>query len=247
MIVASGLHKAFGDGRARKVAVESISFSAPNAAVTGLLGPNGAGKTTTLRLLAGLLKPNRGRVSVGGHDLSDDALAARLVTGVLPDADGLSPRLTAREEIAYSAELHGLSGSALAERVDQTVREIGLGELAERRTEGFSRGERRKVALARALVHQPSDVLLDEPTNGLDVLAARSVRELIRALSRQGRCVLLSTHLMQEAALLCDRIVVVARGRVVAEGTPDELVRMGGGGTLEDAFVKLIGSEEGLG
>jgi sodium transport system ATP-binding protein len=242
MIEARNLHKRFG----AVTAVEDVSFQAGDGVVTGLLGPNGAGKTTTLRMLYTLVKPDRGSVTVDGLDVAGSPLEARRALGVLPDARGLYPRLTAREHARYAGELHGLSGAALEKRIDALVELLDMKEIADRRAEGFSQGERMKVALARALVHGPRNVLLDEPTNGLDVMSTRAVRTLIRRLKDEGHCVIFSSHVMQEVAALCDRIVVVARGRVVAEGTPDELRARTGRDSLEEAFVTVIGSEQGL-
>jgi sodium transport system ATP-binding protein len=242
MIEVRNLHKRFG----AVTAVEDVSFSAADGVVTGLLGPNGAGKTTTLRMLYTLVKPDRGTARIDGLDVAERPLDVRRAIGVLPDARGLYPRLTAREHARYAGELHGLSGASLDKRVDELIELLDMKDIANRRAEGFSQGERMKVALARALVHGPRNVLLDEPTNGLDVMSTRAVRTLIRRLKEQGHCVLFSSHVMQEVAALCDRIVVVARGRVVAEGTPDELRIRTGKESLEEAFVAVIGTDQGL-
>jgi sodium transport system ATP-binding protein len=242
MIEVQHLHKRFG----AVTAVEDVSFSAADGVVTGLLGPNGAGKTTTLRMLYTLIKPDRGTARVDGLDVAERPMDVRRAIGVLPDSRGLYPRLTAREHARYAGELHGLSGAALERRVDELVELLDMRDIANRRTEGFSQGERMKVALARALVHGPRNVMLDEPTNGLDVMSTRAVRTLIRRLKEQGHCVLFSSHVMQEVAALCDRIVVVARGRVVADGTPDELRARTGKESLEEAFVSVIGTDQGL-
>ncbi|HEX8700622.1 MAG TPA: ATP-binding cassette domain-containing protein [Myxococcaceae bacterium] len=242
MIEVRNLHKRFG----AVTAVEDVSFSAADGVVTGLLGPNGAGKTTTLRMLYTLIRPDRGSALVDGIDVAERPMDVRRAIGVLPDARGLYPRLTAREHARYAGELHGLSGAALEKRVDELIELLDMKDIANRRTEGFSQGERMKVALARALVHGPRNVLLDEPTNGLDVMSTRAVRTLIRRLKSQGHCVVFSSHVMQEVAALCDRIVVVARGRVVAEGTPDELRTRTGKESLEEAFISVIGTDQGL-
>ncbi len=242
MIEVRDLRKAFG----KVQAVDGIGFTARDGAITGLLGPNGAGKTTTLRMLYTLMRPDAGSIAVDGIDALRDTLAARRHLGVLPDARGLYKRLTARENIAYFARLHGLSGAALRARVEQMVTLLEMQDIAARRTEGFSQGQRVKVALARALVHDPHNIILDEPGNGLDVMATRALREFLRRLRDEGRCVLFSSHIMQEVAALCDRIIVIARGRVVAEGSPEELRARTGAASLEDAFVSLIGSGEGL-
>lgn len=242
MIEVRNLHKRFG----AVTAVEDVSFSAADGVVTGLLGPNGAGKTTTLRMLYTLVRPDRGAARIDGLDVAEKPLEVRRAIGVLPDARGLYPRLTAREHARYAGELHGLSGSLLDKRVDELIELLDMKDIADRRAEGFSQGERMKVALARALVHNPRNVLLDEPTNGLDVMSTRAVRTLIRRLKEQGHCILFSSHVMQEVGALCDRIVVVARGRVVAEGTPDELRTRTGKESLEEAFVSVIGTDQGL-
>jgi sodium transport system ATP-binding protein len=242
MIEARNLHKRFG----AVTAVEDVSFTAENGVITGLLGPNGAGKTTTLRMLYTLVRPDGGTAKVDGVDVVQRPEEARRALGVLPDARGLYPRLTAREHARYFGELHGLSGAALDTRVDELIELLDMKDIADRRTEGFSQGQRVKVALARALVHGPRNVLLDEPTNGLDVMSTRAVRTLLRRLKAEGRCVVFSSHVMQEVAALCDRIVVVAHGRVVADGTPEALKAATGKDSLEEAFVATIGSEQGL-
>jgi sodium transport system ATP-binding protein len=242
MIEVRALRKTFSG----VVAVDEVSFQAGDGVVTGLLGPNGAGKTTTLRVISTLVEPDAGQAQVDGLDVRQRPLEVRRRLGVLPDARGLYPRLTAREHVRYFGELHGLRGKELDARTDRLVELLDMKEIAGRRAEGFSQGERVKVALSRALVHEPRNVLLDEPTNGLDVMSTRAVRELIRRLREEGRCVLFSSHVMQEVSALCDRIVVVARGRVAAEGTPDELRARTGQKNLEDAFVQIIGSDSGL-
>jgi sodium transport system ATP-binding protein len=238
------LHKSFG----AKVAVQEVTFSARDGQITGLLGPNGAGKTTTLRMLYTLLKPDRGRISVDGVDAASQPLEVRRRLGVLPDARGLYKRLTARENIAYFAQLHGMDDALIRQRTDALIGTLSMHDIAERRVEGFSQGERVKTAIARALVHDPRHIVLDEPSNGLDVIATRSLRDFLRQLKAEGRCVLFSTHIMQEVAALCDRIVVIAAGRVVADGSPEALREQAGESSLEDAFVKIIGAAavEGL-
>jgi sodium transport system ATP-binding protein len=237
VITVDAIHKRFGSVHA----VNGVSFRADNGRVTGLLGPNGAGKTTTLRMLYAVMRPDQGRIAVDNVDAVAQPQAAQARLGVLPDGFGLYPRLTAREHIRYYGELHGLSGRALDRRADELFDLLDMKAIADRRTAGFSHGERTKVAIARALVHDPSNVLLDEPTNGLDVMSTRAVREIIRRLRDQGRCVLFSSHVMQEVSALCDSIVVIASGRVVANGTPDELRTQSGQENLEDAFVTLAG------
>jgi sodium transport system ATP-binding protein len=236
------LQKRFGN----VVAVDELTFHAPDGAITGLLGPNGAGKTTTLRVLGTLMGADGGAARVDGIDVGAEPLEARRRMGLLTDARGLYPRLTAVEHIAYFAELHGLQGAELRRRTDELVELLDMRDIARRRAEGFSQGERMKVALARALVHAPRNLVLDEPTNGLDVMSTRALREIIRRLRDGGCAVLFSSHVMQEVGTLCDRIVVMARGRVVAEGTSEELRQRAGTRTLEDAFVSVIGTAEGL-
>jgi len=246
MIEVQGLRKSFHSGGGAIVAVDGVSFVARDGEITGLLGPNGAGKTTTLRVLYTLMQPDAGRVLIDGLDPSTQAGEVRRRLGVLPDARGLYKRLTARENIAYFGQLHGLDAVVMSERIERLAAALGMQDFMDRRTEGFSQGQRTKTAIARALVHDPRNVLLDEPTNGLDVMTTRGLRQFLRGLRAEGRCVLLSSHIMQEVAALCDRIVVIAQGRVVAQGTAEELRAQTGEPNLEDAFVKVIGSEEGL-
>ena len=242
MIALQQLRKRFG----AVVAVSDVSFVAPNGEVTGLLGPNGAGKTTTLRLLTGALKPERGTVSIDGIDAHRQPFDARARLGVVPETVGLYDRLTVREHLVYSAQLHRVQHADLRRRVDAALERADLTSLASRRAATLSLGQRRRVALARALVHEPANVLFDEPTNGLDVLGVRDMRAEIRRLAATGCAVILSTHVMPEISAVCDRIVVLARGEVVAIGTPRDLLERTGTATLEDAFVRTIGSAEGL-
>ncbi|HET6907300.1 MAG TPA: ATP-binding cassette domain-containing protein [Rhodanobacteraceae bacterium] len=242
MIEVKNLHKAFGEVKA----VDGVSFTARDGEITGLLGPNGAGKTTTLRMLYTLMEPDTGQVLVDGMDAARDPVAVRRVLGVLPDARGLYKRLTARENIDYFARLHGIEDATMHVRREALTDALEMRDILDRRTEGFSQGQRVKTAIARALVHDPKNIILDEPTNGLDVMSTRGLRRFMQQLKGEGRCVLFSSHIMQEVAALCDRIVVIARGRVVADETPDALRAQTGESNLEDAFVKIIGSEEGL-
>ena len=246
MINAHDLRKAFKTKTGVVKAVDGVDFQAPDGQITGLLGPNGAGKTTTLRMLYTLMTPDSGRVEVDGIDAAAQPAAVRRALGVLPDARGVYKRLTARENIAYFGELHGMSKAAIAERTRTLSAALDMDEILDRQTEGFSQGQRTKTAIARALVHDPRNVILDEPTNGLDVMTTRAMRGFLRQLRDEGRCVIFSSHIMQEVAALCDRIVIIAKGTVVAAGTADELRAQAGEDNLEDAFVKVIGSEEGL-
>ncbi|MDX1498416.1 MAG: ATP-binding cassette domain-containing protein [Woeseiaceae bacterium] len=236
MIVVDGIHKSFGTVQA----VRGVSFEAPGGKITGLLGPNGAGKSTTLRVLYTVLAPDAGRASIDGVDVVADSLGARSRIGALPHGAGLYPHLTARENIAYYGRLCGVTGSELDDRVANIIEMLDIGDFADRRSKGFSQGQRTKVALARSLVHDPQNILLDEPTNGLDVMATRSLRELILKLKADGRCVLFSSHVMQEVAALCDDIVIIANGRVAIEGSADDIRNRTGCDDLEDAFVHAI-------
>ena len=249
MIVAEHLRKTFpgrGKDKTRVVAVDDVGFTARDGEITGLLGPNGAGKTTTLRMLYTLMSPESGRVLVDGVDVASDAERVRRSLGVLPDARGVYKRLTARENIDYFGKLHGMTPAEIAARTAKLAQALQMEDFLDRATEGFSQGQRTKTAIARALIHDPKNVILDEPTNGLDVMTTRGLRGFLQELRGEGRCVIFSSHIMQEVAALCDRIVIIARGRVTAQGTPDELRALTGEANLEDAFVKLIGSEEGL-
>jgi sodium transport system ATP-binding protein len=245
VIVVERLVKSFGrHGEVRAVA--GVSFTAADGEITGLLGPNGAGKTTLLRMLATLVVPDAGAASIDGIDVTRDPHAVRRRIGVLSDARGLYLRLTGRENIGYFGELHGLAGAALAARVDRLLDTLGIAAIADRPARGYSQGERMKVAIARALVHDPAVILLDEPTNGLDIMSTRALRALLAGLAAEGKCLLFSSHVMQEVAALCGRIVILGRGQVVADGTAAELLARSGEPTLEEAFVRLLGTGEGL-
>lgn len=244
MIDVKNLGKTFNKGKV--VAVDGVSFQAKDGQITGLLGPNGAGKTTTLRMLYTLLPPDQGEMSIDGVDPAREPLAVKRAIGVVPDSRGLYDRLTARENIIYYGKLQGLSSAEIKKRIDSFCDVLDMHEFIDRRTNGFSQGQRVKVAIARALIHDPQTVLLDEPTNGLDVMTTRALRGFLQDLKAQGRCVVLSTHIMQEVAALCDHIVIIAKGKVAAEGSPANLLARSGAQTLEDAFVQLIGSDEGL-
>ncbi|MEM6531808.1 MAG: ATP-binding cassette domain-containing protein [Myxococcota bacterium] len=239
MIEVNELAKRFG----KVQAVTNATFTAPDGKITGLLGPNGAGKSTTLRMLYTALAPDSGTAEIGGVDVVNSPHRARALIGVLPHNAGLYGTLTARENIEYYGAMQGLAPNAVTERVDALIGALGMEEFAERRTKGFSQGQKTKVALARALVHDPGHVILDEPTNGLDVMATRSLREYIRGLRSAGKCVILSSHIMQEVTSLCDEIVVIAKGRVVAHAPPAELLRQTGETELEEAFIRLVSVE----
>jgi len=249
MIKVQRLSKRFTSGRGRKVrsvqAVDGVDFTAADACITGLLGPNGAGKTSTLRIVAALIAPDAGRVLVDGIDVAVQPAAALARLGVLSDARGLYPRLTARENIVYYGRLHGLSAGAAQARAEALAAMLEMQPLLDRATVGFSQGERMKTALARALVHDPPNIVLDEPTNGLDVLATRSLRAALRRLrDDEGKCIVFSSHIMQEVERLCDQVVVVSHGRTVARGTVTELAARAGEADFEEAFVKLAFTDD---
>ena len=249
MIEIQHLSKRFTQGRGKKArtvqAVDGVSFRAEDGRITGLLGPNGAGKTTTLRMVAALITPDAGRATVDGIDVAARPQAALARMGVLSDARGLYPRLTARENIVYYGRLHGMTQAAASGRAERLAAMLDMKPLLDRRTEGFSQGERMKTALARAVVHDPPNLILDEPTNGLDVLATRSLREALRRLRDEaGKCIVFSTHIMQEVERLCDRVIVVAHGRTVAEGTVEALNAQCGERDFEETFVKLAFTAE---
>src|SRR5580765_1761390 len=241
MLEARGLYKSFG----KVAAVRGVSFSARDGQITGLLGANGAGKSTTLRMLYTVLKPDEGDALIDGRSVVADPLGARRAIGVLSHGAGVYNHLTARENIAYFGELHGLSRADRDARAAELIELLEMQPFADRLAKGFSQGQKLKTALARALVHKPKNVLLDEPTNGLDVMAVRGLRKLLAQLRDAGHCVLFSSHVMQEVGALCDDVVVIAHGTVVASGTPEELRAQTGESNLEDAFVKLIGTGEG--
>jgi len=249
MIEVQQLAKRFTQGRGKKArtvqAVAGVTFTAADGRITGLLGPNGAGKTTTLRMVAALLAPDAGQIRVDGIDVLRQPQAALARMGVLSDARGLYPRLTARENIVYYGRLHGMSEQAASERAEALAHLLDMTPLLARRTEGFSQGERMKTALARALVHNPPNIILDEPTNGLDVLATRALRDALRRLRDiEGKCIVFSTHIMQEVERLCDQVIVVAHGRTVAEGTVAALNAQCGERDFEESFVKLAFSAD---
>ncbi len=236
MIEAQDLRKSFGTVHA----VDGVSFAARAGEVFGVLGPNGAGKTTTLRLLATTIKPDGGTATVRGHDIVREPIKVRENLGVLTSNIGLYPRLTARENVAYFARLYGLSAAATTRRIDELFHLLDMEDYAGRRADTFSTGMKQKVAIARAVVHDPPVMIFDEPTSGLDVLGARTVVDFIRACRAAGKCVLLSTHQMVEVAKLCDRVAIIHAGRIQAAGTVPELLARTGAPDLEDAFMALI-------
>jgi sodium transport system ATP-binding protein len=243
VIEAQELDKRFGAVHAAR----KVSFLARDGEITGLLGANGAGKSTALRMLYGVLRPDSGRAIVDGLDIAGETSRARKHLGVLPHASGLYGNLTARENIAYFGALHGLARAPLAARCEELSALLEMRDFLDRRARGFSQGQRLKVALARALVHDPRNLILDEPTNGLDVMAIRNLREMLAGLRDAGRCILFSSHVMQEVAALCDRVVVIGAGRVLADATPEEIRLRTGAASLESAFLQVLGSAEGVG
>ncbi len=246
MIEVNNLHKVFKSKKNSVTALDGLSFQAKDGEITGILGPNGAGKTTCLRTLYGLLSADEGFATIDGIKVTEDPISARAKLGIFPDKFGLYERLTAYEQVDYFASLHGLQGSAKKQAIESILADLEMEELAHRRTGGFSQGQRMKVTLAQALVHQPKNFVLDEPTRGLDVMSTRVLRNYLSKFKEKGHCILFSSHVMQEVAALCDRVVIVANGKLAAQGTPQELCDLAGETLLEEAFVKLIGSDEGV-
>ncbi len=236
MIEVRGLTKSFGDIKA----VRDVSFAAPDGRITALLGPNGAGKSTTLRILYTVLRPDSGTASIDGINISRHPVAARRRIGVLPHSPGLYPNLDAQENIRYYGRMHGLDDTDLDRRIDELETILDMRDFSSRRAKGYSQGQRIRAAIARALVHRPQNIILDEPTNGLDVMATRSLRDFIRQLKSEGRCVLFSSHVMQEVAALCDHIVIISEGFVVGSGTTEQISKAAEEDNLEEAFVKLV-------
>jgi sodium transport system ATP-binding protein len=243
MIEAAALSKRFGTVDA----VCDVSFVARDGEITGLLGPNGAGKSTCLRMMYGVLTPASGCARIDSLDVRGETSAARAHLGVLPHAAGLYNNLTARENIEYFGSLHGMGRERRGLRTAELARALDMESFIDRRVKGFSQGQRIKVALARALVHGPGNLILDEPTNGLDVMAIRSLRDMLRALRAEGRCILFSSHVMQEVAALCDRVVIIGHGRVLAQGTPEAIREQSGAHSLEEAFLHVLGTPTGGG
>ena len=242
MIEVHDVRKQFGAVQA----LGGVSFTARDGQITALLGPNGAGKTTLLRTLVGLLRRDHGTISIGGVDPERDPMAVRRNIGFLTDQFGLYERLTTREYLNYFGELNGMDGAALRARIVEVSELLGMDDILERQTKGFSQGQRIKVALARTLLHRPRHLLLDEPSRGLDVMSTRALRTALNALREDGCCVIMATHVMQEVVHLCEDVIVIAKGHTVAQGSPEELCRRTGIASLEDAFVSLVGTEEGI-
>jgi sodium transport system ATP-binding protein len=242
MIEVHDVRKAFGAVQA----LGGVSFTARDGQITALLGPNGAGKTTLLRTLVGLLKRDHGSILVGGVDPEQDPMAVRRNIGFLTDQFGLYERLTTREYLHYFGELNDMQAPVLRTRIGEVAELLGMEDILDRRAKGFSQGQRIKVALARTLLHRPRHLLLDEPSRGLDVMSTRALRTALHALREDGSCVIMATHVMQEVTHLCDDVIVIANGHTVAQGSPDELCRRTGITNLEDAFVSLVGTEEGI-
>jgi sodium transport system ATP-binding protein len=242
MIEANEVRKQFGPVQA----LGGVSFSARDGAITALLGPNGAGKTTLLRALVGMLKRDHGSITIDGVDPEKDPMTVRANIGFLTDQFGLYERLSTREYLSYFGELNGMGKVPLRRRIDEVSEMLAMDDILERRSKGFSQGQRIKVALARALLHRPRHLLLDEPTRGLDVMSTRAVRQALAALRHEGCCVVMATHVMQEVSHLCDDVIVIAKGHTVAQGSPQQLCQRTGIANLEDAFVSLVGTDEGI-
>lgn len=242
MIEVHDVRKQFGAVQA----LGGVSFTARDGQITALLGPNGAGKTTLLRTLVGLLKRDHGTILIGGVDPEKDPMSVRRNIGFLTDQFGLYERLTTREYLNYFGELNGMDGAGLQNRIGEVSELLGMDDILERQTKGFSQGQRIKVALARTLLHRPRHLLLDEPSRGLDVMSTRALRTALNALRADGCCVIMATHVMQEVIHLCEDVIVIAKGHTVAQGSPQELCQRTGIADLEDAFVSLVGTEEGI-
>jgi sodium transport system ATP-binding protein len=242
MIETNEVRKQFGAVQA----LGGVSFKARDGQITALLGPNGAGKTTLLRLLVGLLRRDHGSISIDGVDPERDPMAVRKNIGFLTDQFGLYDRLSTREYLVYFGELNGMAGPTLQARIDQVADLLAMNDILERRAKGFSQGQRIKVALARTLLHRPRHLLLDEPSRGLDVMSTRALRSALAELRKEGCCVIMATHVMQEVTHLCDDVIVIAKGHTVAQGSPQQLCQRTGIANLEDAFVSLVGTEEGI-
>lgn len=238
MITVDQISKSFGDVQA----VKNVSLVAEDGKITALLGANGAGKTTSMRMIYALIKPETGVVTVDGINSTNDPIMARSRMGVLPDARGLYKRLTARENMVYFGRLQGMSEQDINRRADELIERLGMQKFANRQTDGFSQGQRVKVAIARAIIHDPKNILLDEPTNGLDVMSTRAIRAFLREEKARGKCVLFSSHVMQEVSAVCDEITVIDAGVVRAKGTEQELLTKTNESNLEDAFVNLVTS-----
>ncbi|WP_010605019.1 ABC transporter ATP-binding protein [Pseudoalteromonas maricaloris] len=242
MIQVDNLHKKIGEVNA----LDGLSFTARDGQITGLLGPNGAGKTTCLRTVFGLLQADQGMASIDSIDVAKEPTRAKQQLGLFPDPCGLYERMTPREYTQFYAELSGMDAKSAATATQEVLEKLQMLDIADRRCKGFSQGQRMKTALAQAIVHKPTNIVLDEPTRGLDVMSTRVLRDLLIMLKAQGHCVLFSSHVMQEVAALCDHVVVMAKGKVVAEGSPEALCEQTGKASLEEAFITLIGTDEGI-
>jgi sodium transport system ATP-binding protein len=245
MIEVENLTKHFRQKKFKKfIAVDGVSFCVNDGEVLGLLGPNGAGKTTIMRMIAAMLKPVHGTARVSGYDVRTHPNQVRGTLGILPEYWGLYERFTPREHLRMFGTFYGMKGAALERRIDELIVLFEMQEYADRECKRFSKGMSQKVAIARSMIHDPQNLLLDEPTSGLDVMSARQVRHLIADSRKQGKCVIVSTHILSEAERLCDRLILLDGGKVVAEGTPRSLCQSVGKGNLEDAFLTLLGRED---
>lgn len=253
MIVVDSLSKAFKKkGRRRRgedhyvKAIDDVSFTAADGQITGLLGSNGAGKSTTLRILATLMQADSGNASIDGYDIRATPLSVRQSIGFMPHNAGIYPRLTARENVRYYANICGVQSDQTESRINQLVEMLDMQGFIDRRGDGFSQGQKTKVGLARALVHSPQTLILDEPTNGLDVMATRGLRKIIREIADQGHCVLFSSHIMQEVEALCDHISIISDGRIAISGSHEDILQKTLRSNLEDAFVAAVSASDDL-
>lgn len=236
-IQASGLTKSFEN----TMAVDNISFSVNNGEVFGFLGPNGAGKTTTIRMLTGLSKPSQGKASILNSDVLSEITKIKKRIGVVPEASNLYDELSGLDNLVFMAQLFGVARSERVKRAEALLKTFGLYERKDSLFKKYSRGMKRALTIAAALVHKPDVLFLDEPTVGLDVVAARSLRNLIKNLHNQGITIFLTTHYLEEADLLCDRVAIIVKGKIVQIDTPKALKESSETGTLEDAFIKITG------
>lgn len=227
------------------LAVDDVSLHVDSGEIVGFLGPNGAGKTTTIKMLVGLLKPDKGEVTICGHNLKFEAKAAKSRLGYVPDTPHLYDKLTVMEFLNFTAEVFGVEPSTARKRIDDLIELFDLEESRRKLISSLSHGTRQKVSLAAAVLHRPEALLLDEPTGGLDPRATRKIKDVILELARGGRAVMLSTHILEIAESMCDRIYIIDKGRIVAEGKPESLKQSVKAGTsLEELFIELTGGSE---
>lgn len=236
MIKVEGVSKSFGSVNA----VNGVSFECHKGQIFALLGSNGAGKTTTIRMISTIIKPDCGRVVVNGYDTTKDQDEVRRSIGVLNSDVGLYGRLTAYENVKYFAKLHGLHTKTIDRRIDELFTLMDMNEFRNRKVEGFSKGMKQKVNIIRAIIHDPSTILFDEPTSGLDVISARNILDFIGECRNRGKCILFSTHIMSEVERLCDRVAIINKGTIIAQGSTKEILEKTSQSTIEDAYLKLV-------